>query len=214
MPSSKPETQTAYQRWEIGSLTDEYISAEKKLSQELIIAHDKGYQVGLEEGRNQGIAEGIDIGKSSGHAEALEEGRIQNAQLFEQFVSLSNNFELEMQQVREHTAQQVLALCLNISKTMVNSALSVHPELILPVIDQAIQNLPSTQLPVNLYLNNVDIELVKQAMGEQLKQDGWRLISDNHIEPGGCRLETPSNIVDATLPSRWQELLNTLDWLK
>ena len=47
MSSSKPEMQSAYERWEIGSLSKELIDYKSKLKQEIIIARDEGYQNGL-----------------------------------------------------------------------------------------------------------------------------------------------------------------------
>ncbi len=103
------------------------------------------------------------------------------------------------------------------SQAMLKTALDVRPELLIPIITQSLEDLPGVQFPATLHLNPSDIELVKLAMGDDLKKDGWRIISDKHIEAGGCRLDTATNKIDATLPSRWQQLLDALgktgEWL-
>ena len=213
MSTSKPEMQSAYERWESGSLSKDLNEYKSKLNQEIIIARDEGYQIGLEEER----AAGLESGFSKGYAQALEEGREQNKIMSQQFSALCNSFELELNQAKEHTAQQILELCLDMSQLMVKKALIVHPELLIPIIEQALENLPVVQLPATLYLNATDLELVQLSIGVDLKQDGWRIISDKHIEAGGCRLETALNQIDATLPSRWQQLQDALgksgEWL-
>ena len=219
MTSSNPEMETAYERWEIGALSKDFktkseaSSYKSKLHQEMMQAREEGYQAGLEEGRAAGISEGLEIGSAKG----LIEGREQNILISQQFTDLINNFEIELQQAKENTAQQILELCLEMSQAMLKTALDVRPELLLPIITQSLEDLPGVQFPATLHLNPSDIELVKLALGDDLKKDGWRIISDRHIEAGGCRLDTATNKIDATLPSRWQQLLDALgktgEWL-
>ena len=217
MPSSKPEMQSAYQRWEIGSLTKDSLGSASKMSQEMLIAHDKGYQAGLEEGRATGLAEGLAKGTAQGYADALEEGRERNEQMSEQFTALMTQFEAELQSAKEHTAQQMLNLCLDMTQAMLKSALDVRPELVIPIIEHALQRLPDAQAPAHIYVNATDLDVVQHVMGDDLKQEGWRLATDPSIEAGGCRLETATNQLDASLPARWQQLLSALgksgDWL-
>ncbi len=219
MTSSNPEIETAYERWEIGALSKDFktkseaSSYKSKLHQEMMQAREEGYQAGLEEGRAAGISEGLEIGSAKG----LIEGREQNILISQQFTDLINNFEIELQQAKENTAQQILELCLEMSQAMLKTALDVRPELLIPIITQSLEDLPGVQFPATLHLNPSDIELVKLALGEDLKKDGWRIISDRHIEAGGCRLDTATNKIDATLHSRWQQLLDALgktgEWL-
>ncbi len=211
--------ETAYERWEIGALSKDFktkseaSSYKSKLHQEMMQAREEGYQAGLEEGRAAGISEGLEIGSAKG----LIEGREQNILISQQFTDLINNFEIELQQAKENTAQQILDLCLEMSQAMLKTALDVRPELLIPIISQSLEDLPGVQFPATLHLNPSDIELVKLALGDDLKKDGWRIISDKHIEAGGCRLDTATNKIDATLPSRWQQLLDALgktgEWL-
>ena len=219
MTSSNPEMETAYERWEIGALSKDFktkseaSSYKSKLHQEMMQSREEGYQAGLEEGRAAGISEGLEIGSAKG----LIEGREQNILISQQFTDLINNFEIELQQAKENTAQQILDLCLEMSQAMLKTALDVRPELLIPIISQSLEDLPGVQFPATLHLNPSDIELVKLALGDDLKKDGWRIISDKHIEAGGCRLDTATNKIDATLPSRWQQLLDALgktgEWL-
>ena len=219
MTSSNPEVETAYERWEIGALSKDFktkseaSSYKSKLHQEMMQAREEGYQAGLEEGRAAGISEGLEIGSAKG----LIEGREQNILISQQFTDLINNFEIELQQAKENTAQQILELCLEMSQAMLKTALDVRPELLIPIITQSLEDLPGVQFPATLHLNPSDIELVKLALGDDLKKDGWRIISDRHIEAGGCRLDTATNKIDATLHSRWQQLLDALgktgEWL-
>ena len=77
--------------------------------------------------------------------------------------------------------------------------------------------LPVLHPPALLFLNPDDHVLVKDKIGDELTKMGWLLTDDNQLEPGGCRVETANNQIDASLPTRWQRLLAALgkqsDWL-
>ena len=38
----------------------------------------------------------------------------------------------------------------------------------------------------------------------------WKVVEDPQIERGGCRLETPSTEIDATLETRWRRVIASL----
>ncbi|MFX5705399.1 FliH/SctL family protein [Acinetobacter baumannii] len=51
-----------------------------------------------------------------------------------------------------------------------------------------------------------------------MAQQGWKIEEDAHLDRGGCRVETRTNQIDATTPTRWQRLGESLskqlDWLE
>jgi flagellar assembly protein FliH len=77
--------------------------------------------------------------------------------------------------------------------------------------------LPSLQQPALLFLHPADVLLVNTLMGDQLSKAGWRVVEDGQMARGGCRVETASNQIDASAPSRWQRIAaalgKTSDWL-
>lgn len=217
--------QTAYQRWELASLAEEAIAPKlspspsiAKLAQEMTTARDEAYQIGLEEGRSTGYEQGLKSGQEEGLALGMTESRNQSMAIAAQLAQLNSNYEQEIQIARENTADQLLSLALDFAQAMLKTALLVHPELLLPVVEQALQALPALQTPTTVYLHPLDVEMIKTTLEEDLKQPGWRLLSDTYIERGGCRIETNANIIDATLETRWQRLEQSLgqntSWLK
>ncbi|UOA09029.1 flagellar assembly protein FliH [Methylobacter sp. S3L5C] len=220
MSNDKSPQQTAYQRWELASL-DENEVPEKieqnldiaKLTQEMTAARDEAYQIGLEEGR----AIGLTKGHAQGLTQGIAEGHQQIAAIGEVLSKINRQYQQEIHLAHESTASQLLELALDIAQAMLKTALPVRPELLLPVIEQAVNALPSLQLPATLYLNPLDTDLVRTALGEDLQQSGWRLLTDGNIERGGCRIETATNEIDATLTTRWRRLQQSLgqntDWL-
>jgi flagellar assembly protein FliH len=106
----------------------------------------------------------------------------------------------------ETIANDVLELALQLARAMLRTALEVKPELILHVVREAIGYLPVLQQPASLYLHPLDAELVRTNIGEELHDSGWQLKEDPALARGGCRIDTASNQIDATVQARWARL--------
>lgn len=218
------EQLTAYQRWELASFDEpppEVRAAEeleariKKATEEARLA---AYAAGLEEGRSAGFAEGKAQGQEQGYAEGLAQGRAQAAEERARMLEVAQVFSDEIAHANERIASDILDLSLDVAKAMLKNALKVRPELVIPVIGEAIRYVPSLQQPALLFLHPEDAELANTLMGEELSKAGWRVVADNQIERGGCRVDTATNQIDASTTSRWQRISATLgkesDWLE
>lgn len=209
------EKQTAYQRWEMASFGDSRPSAAARqtpsvpaLAEQLAAAREEarsaGYAAGLAEGRAQGLKEGLEEGR----AHALQEKR--------RMQQLATAFSSEIANANELIAGNLLDLALDLAKAMLKTALEVKPELMLPVVEEAVRYLPALQQPALLYLHPEDAALVKSMMGDELVVAGWRIVEEQ-MERGGCRVETASNQIDAGMSIRWQRLVAALgkntEWL-
>ena len=112
----------------------------------------------------------------------------------------------------------MLELALHLARGMVRTAFEVKPDLILPVVREAIDYLPNLQQPALLMLHPEDALIVKSGIGHELDKNGWRIVEDDSIARGGCRVDTASNQIDAQIGARWQRLTHALgkdlDWLE
>lgn len=207
------EKQSAYQRWEMASFGEERpkqrvttTASIAKLSEQITVAREQARQ----EGYAAGLADGRDTGLKEGYAQAAKE--------VSQFKQVASSFQGEIAQANELIAQDLLDLSLDLAKAMLKSALTIRPEIVLPIISDAVRYLPSVQQPAVLFLNPADAMIVRQFMGDELTKTGWRISEDKHIERGGCRVETASNQIDASMTTRWQRVTSALDknndWLE
>jgi len=160
--------------------------------------------------QEQARQEGYAMGRSEGHAAGLAEGRELAAVETARLSSLADSFTAELDRADETISQQVLDLAIDLARAVVKSALTIRPELILPIVKEAVRYLPSLQQPALLYLNPADVELVQSRMGNELMKMGWQLTDDPDLEPGSCRAETPNTQIDSSLSTRWQRLTAAL----
>ena len=227
MPLPK-EQQTAYQRWEMASFGDDRASAQLRMradgrtadqrseqeAAELEAARQqgiaKGYQEGIAKGYEDGIAKGYEDGLAKGYEEGLIKARAQAEEERQQIKQIAQQFGEEVANANELIAADVLLLAFDVAKAMLKTALPAKPELILPIVKEAVGYLPTVQQPALLVLHPVDAALVSGQMGAELTAAGWRIIENSQLERGGCRVETASNQIDATISTRWQRIADAL----
>jgi len=237
------EFQSAYQRWEMTSFGDERPStlAQRAAEAEKVAAAAAAARAvepppqpavpmpTVDEieairatARDEGYAEGLDAGQAEGHAAGYEEGlalgRAEAAEELEHLRQLATTFGDAVTQADEAISNDVLELALHLARGMVRTAFDVKPDLILPVVREAIDYLPNLQQPAVLMLHPEDALIVKSGIGQDLDKSGWRIVEDDAIARGGCRVDTASNQIDAQIGSRWQRLTHALgknlDWLE
>ena len=210
------ERLSAYQRWEMASFGDDQRSQSETAAPLMPMLSAEALAQVREEARLEGYAAGFAEGQAAGHAVGLADGQHAVAAETARLTDLAQNFSAETAHADALIAQDMLELSLDLAKAMLKTALAVRPELVLPIVSDAIRYLPSVQQQT-LTLNPDDAQLVRQQMGDELGQAGWRVAEDPHLERGGCRIDTASNQIDASATSRWQRLANALgkesDWL-
>lgn len=223
------ERQSAFKRWEMNSFGDQRPSTLAKLAAENAtqvvvpsqaeidrmrqLALQKGYATGHE----SGLAEGLQKGYAEGMAQGLNEGREQAAMEITYLHQLAQQFAEQVATADTAIAHDLLDLALDVAKAMLKTALVVKPELVLPVIKDSVQYLPSLHQPALLLMHPDDIALVQAHMGDELEKSGWRIVADESLGRGGCRIDTASNQIDATAATRWQRIAaalgKDLDWM-
>lgn len=210
------EQQSAYQRWEMNSFGDERPSVVAKrpkppppidlpTADTVAAIREEARLIGYEEGHGAGYADGLAIGR----AEAATE--------LEHLAAIAVEFGTAVAHADEAIAADVLDLALHLARGMLRSALEIKPELIIPVVREAVAYLPVLQQPALLMLHPADAELVRAAIGDELEKSGWRLVDDAQLGRGGCKIDTASNQIDASAATRWLRLTSALgknlDWL-
>ena len=214
MSDTPKEQQSAYQRWEMNSFGDERPSTVAKRpappappSEDIVAGiREEARLIGYDEGHAAGYADGLAIGRAAAAAE------------LEHLQSIALTFGNALAAADEAIAADLLELALQLSKGMLRCALEVKPELIIPLVREAIGYLPVLQQPALLQLNPADAAIVRAAIGEELDKGGWRLVEDAQIGRDGCKIDTASNQIDAQAASRWQRLAaalgkNNVEWL-
>lgn len=198
------ERLTAYQRWELASFDDE--SGENGFGKDKVSSLEAIKEAARVSGHAEGFAEGLK--ESRAHTEALRE----------RMNTLFENTQGELAALHEQISDQTLDLALTLAKAMLHQALNAKPEMILPVVRDAIGKLPALSGHTHLLLNPDDLKLVNELMKEELAAFGIKTRPDVSLLRGGCRIETHTSEADASIESRWQRICKALgkdnDWME
>lgn len=193
------EQLSAYQRWELNSLDDAAAgNASPAVALPTAEEVEHIHQQASREGHAEGYAAGYQEGRKKADAELARLAQLMSA------------LDASLDKFDEGVSQNLLVLALDISKQMLREALKARPELVLPVIREAVGSLPHANQHPHLRLHPDDANLVRSLMEDELNHFHWKVIEDSQVERGGCRVETANSEIDASLESRWKRALSAL----
>lgn len=156
------------------------------------------HQSGYEAGKAQGLA---DAQRQLQQARAADVQRIEAllAQMQQQFEELSGR-----------AADALLDLALDVAAQVLRQEVQTRREAILPVVREALGLVQAAHGQPTVRLAPQDFEIVRSALQDDGQLRGCRFVSDPAVSPGGCRIESAHGEIDATLPTRWRRVLQTL----
>jgi flagellar assembly protein FliH len=149
-------------------------------------AHSEGFEEGFRQGSNAAVAEAARL------------------------TDLLTGLQADLGNFEQQIAEKLMGFALTLSQTVLRTALDHHPELILPVVREALAEVPPVNNTVQLHLHPQDAALLRKHGGELIKLDQIEFVEDPRLEPGGCRVRNSSVEIDATLAVRWRRALATL----
>lgn len=187
----------AYERWKL----DDFSRSPKAGSRSNLPTVQQ-----IEALREQARAEGHAAGRAEGYAEGARQAQVEA----EHLRGMLNTLEESLHEFDREVAERLVTLALDMARQLVKDSLTRQPEQVVDAVREAMQALPPFGEHAQLMLHPADVTLVRHHMGEQLTHSKWKLMEDASIERGGCRVQTASMQVDATLPSRWQRMAATL----
>lgn len=216
------EQLTAYQRWELNAFREageaedgvEVAEAEPTGPPALVLPTAED----IERIHREAWAEGFSMGKEEGRQAGLEEGKLAGAEYTERLRAFTEALETERTRADGEVAEEVLELALAIARQVIRATLRVKPELMLELVREALLNLPSLSGHTRVVVHPDNADLVREWLAHEHNHLGWKVLEDPHMEPGGFRFDNPHSELDATLPTRWQEIVSCLgsetEWLE
>ncbi|MGE5467265.1 MAG: flagellar assembly protein FliH [Ignavibacteria bacterium] len=201
---------TAWERWELADFDTPKAAAkpadkakapvEPEVKLPTAEEIERIYQEAQEQGRSQGFEEGRKAGYEEGQAKARDEAA-RLARLGERFAGSLSQFDAAV-------ADELLALAVEFARQVVRQEIHAHPESLLTVIREALEQIPHQHATVRL--NPEDASLARSYLGDQLAHFGHRILEDAALVRGDCIVESGNSHVDATVATRWRRVLDGL----
>jgi flagellar assembly protein FliH len=173
---------------------------------------EKGYQQGLEQGQDEGKREGLAQGHQEGVAQGREEGRAQGRQIFEAasqpLDAISQQFQTYMQDYDRKRRQDLLELVKKVAQQVIRCELTLNPTQLLNLAEEALAAMPTEQSDVHIQLNPEEFNRIRDlAPG---RAAAWRLVADERLALGECRIVTAQTEVDIGCQQRLDACMDTL----
>lgn len=225
---------TAYERWELPLLDEngnevphsreEERNVKPLTAADMEAIRNEAREDGFREGREAGYQEGFDEGKSegreAGHAEGVQsgqdEGRSQaleqtHQEVSERLARLEQVMEALVDPIRRHEDEVETALfnvATVLARAVVFRELTVDSSQIRSVVRDALESLPSTRENIRISVHPNDVAWTREV-AERFEVDS-RVIEDDQILPGGCRVQTRHSLVDFTVEKRFQKAVQRM----
>ena len=225
---------TAYERWELPLLDEEggrkpgMTQAEEDVkpltAEDLEAIHNEAYQDGYNEGFELGKKEGMDqgaregyrlgeeegraAGRETGHQQALDETRQAMEQKQNQLDQLMESLVKPIDQQRDSVEAATLNLVMALSRAVIQRELSMDSSQIRALVHDALDILPGADEQVRISVNPEDAEAVREAVTHHDART--RVIENERVHPGGCKVENSQSLVDFTVEKRFQKVVQSM----
>ncbi|WP_394808004.1 flagellar assembly protein FliH [Nitrosomonas sp.] len=211
----------AYQRWEMNSFETPDLTREAQEAEtETSIQADEQPRVSLpiegdaaaifQRAKEDGYAAGLQEGNAAGYAEGRKIAEIEVKAEVARVQELLSKLDKDLHEMDQQVADSLLELAIKLAQKVVVQALKLKPELIIPIVQEAIRNLPNAMQHPRLFLHPEDAKLVLVHLNDQLEQDHLCVREDEQISRGGCRIEASGSEINGSLEVRWQRVLSAI----
>lgn len=183
-----------YQPWRAPQVEDESPQAQARASEQIALPtvaqieaiEKQAHEEGFADGRLQGIAAGEQqVRETVEHLEQILQALAQ-----------------PMAAIDDEVEQEIVALAMAMTRQLLRRELKTDPDVILGVVREAFKVLPSATRDIVLKLHPEDAQRVSASLQNSTQEHSWRIEEDPQLSRGGCRVESPSTRVDASVESR------------
>jgi flagellar assembly protein FliH len=200
-----------------GSFGDDHWNADPAALQRAIAdgfqeGSEKGYQQGLVQGQEEGQRDGFDQGHREGLRQGREEGKAEGRQVFETASQpldrICQQMQAYMEEFDRKRRHDLLQLVKKVAQQVIRCELTLHPTQLLNLAEEALASMPTDQGDVNIHLNPEEYNRIKDLAPGRAAT--WRLVADEKLALGECRIVTAQTEVDIGCQQRLDACMETL----
>ncbi|MDO7788367.1 FliH/SctL family protein [Desulforamulus aquiferis] len=195
---------------------EELISLARREAEQLVDAARKQAEQIMKEAQKEAELQGHSIkeqARQQGWQEGIDSSEAEADQIREQARQvLGQAWEIHRQTI-DKMEGEVVDLALAIARRVVMAQLSVEPGTVMEIVREAVESVKNRPL-VNIYVSEMDLEIIEKDKNKLLQglpgKVELNILADAKVQPGGCRIETDQGQVDATMETRWREMIKSL----
>lgn len=189
--------QSAYERWELPAVEgrDAFDSLQPITAEKLEAIEKQAHQEGFEQG----------------HKEGLEAAQKEIAAQLQRLNQIMRALAEPLQAADQQVEQELIALAMAVARQIIRRELQTDPEQVVAVVREAMAELPSSARNIRIFLHPDDATLVRSALNtEEAETAPWKIVEEMALSRGGCRVESDTSMVEASLEKRLNTILAEL----
>lgn len=171
-------------------------------------------QVNVETVRQDAYAEGFAQGRAQATLEAQRQMTdyiaSQGKQAAQNFASLFLSAQAQLAEAEQVMARGVLELSCELARQVLRHELSVNPNVLQPVVREALGLLMADSKSAVIRLNPLDLDVLEDVFRTEFPGLSLTLMADASVVRGGCLVESAGAVVDGTLEKRWLRAIANL----
>ncbi|PYC21097.1 flagellar assembly protein FliH [Aquipseudomonas alcaligenes] len=161
-----------------------------------------------QEAYNEGFATGEKDGFRAGQLKAKQEAEVALAAKIASLEELMGHLLEPIANQDRELEQGLVNLVSQMTRQVIQRELAIDSSQIRHVLREALKLLPMGASNIRIHVHPQDFELVK-ALRER-HEESWRILEDESLQPGGCRVESESSRIDASVETRLATALKQL----
>ncbi|WP_373388117.1 flagellar assembly protein FliH [Pseudomonas alcaligenes] len=161
-----------------------------------------------QEAYNEGFATGEKDGFRAGQLKAKQEAEVALAAKIASLEELMGHLLEPIANQDRELEQGLVNLVSQMTRQVIQRELATDSSQIRHVLREALKLLPMGASNIRIHVHPQDFELVK-ALRER-HEESWRILEDESLQPGGCRVESESSRIDASVETRLATALKQL----
>ena len=157
----------------------------------------------FEQGRQLGRDETADAMRAEAR-EALDTFRRQQArEVGAPVAALLVQFQQGLDGLEHALARRLAGIAMQMARQVVRHELKTSAGLVVEVTQEALAEVLLSARHITLKVHPEDLALIADGCADAVEARGAKLVADNHIERGGCLVESDLGVVDARMSTRW-----------
>ena len=162
---------------------------------------DKGYQQGLAKGHQEGYQAGFDEASQK----VSKEGQETLQQQVTQLLSIAEELIEPITHQQEQLETMLVDFVCSLTEQVIAREVKMDRGDLVGTVNTALNALPTGAESIILWLHPDDIKVIEEF--RESKAANWQLKAAPELLPGGCRIESSQSLVDHTIESRIERLL-------
>lgn len=177
---------------------------------------EKGFAQGLSEGHAEGHAEGLQQGQKEGYRQGFAEGSLAGQQEgLSQFTQAAAPLEAITVRLNDYLAHcerkqrdDLLQLVEKVTRQVIRCELALQPTQLLALVEEAITAQPGVPASLQVYLSSDEFARIQSVAPAKVKE--WGLAPCADLQPGECRVVTPTSELDVGCEHRLEQCMSVL----